>query len=78
MKMLKDWKYSSNGVNCVCLKVGDSVDGVKPEILADWAARGICGEAVKQQPKKEIKIIQPVEETKAEVKTTPKKKRRRS
>ena len=72
MKMLKDWKYSSNGVNCVCLKVGDSVEGVKPEILDDWIARGICGDP--KPAKKEVKIIQPVEEVKAE----PRKKRRRS
>jgi hypothetical protein len=73
IKMLKDWKYSSNGVNCVCLKAGDSVEGVKADILADWLARGICGEEPKIIPKKEVKIMQPVEEIKAE----PKKKRRR-
>ena len=74
IKMLKDWTYSSNGTNCVTLKAGDSVEDVKPDILADWLARGICGEEPKIIPKKEVKIMQPVEETKAE----PKKKRRRS
>ncbi len=64
IKMLKDWTYSSNGVNCVHMKKGDSVDDVKENILADWLARGICGEEVKPQPEKEIKVVNPVVETK--------------
>jgi hypothetical protein len=72
IKMLRDWTYSSNGVNCVTLKEGDSVEGVKPEILEDWLSRGICGEE-KSQPKKETKIVNPVEEVKED---KPKRKTR--
>ena len=73
IKMLKDWTYSSNGVNCVHMKKGDSVEDVKQVILEDWLDRGICGEEVKPLPEKEIKVVNPVVEIKEQ---SPSRKKR--
>ncbi len=74
-KMLKDSKYSSNGVNCICVSKGDVVD--LPKDLGDaWLANGTCelNKRTKFNPVEEKKVVEPVEETKSPKPKTKKKK----
>lgn len=64
-KMLKDSKYSSDKVNCICVSKGDVVE--LPKSLGDaWLANGTCELNKKTfSPVKETAVVNPVEETKA-------------
>jgi len=63
VKMLEANKYSSNGVNCICLEVGQVVDNLPENIEAAWLNRGVC-ELDKPVIEKETKVVEPVEEVK--------------
>lgn len=74
-KILKDSKYSSNGVNCICVSKGDVVD-LPGDLAPAWIANGTCEEVNKKKfnPVEETAVVNPVEETKAKVKRKSKKK----
>ena len=71
VKMLEDNKYSSNGVNCICLEAGQVVDNLPEDIESAWLNRGVC--ELDKPAKKETKVVNPVEEVK-----TPTKKKKES
>ncbi len=72
VKMLESNKYSSNGVNCICLEAGQVVDNLPENIEAAWLERGVC--ELDKPAKKETKIVNPVEEVKAPAKKKKAKK----
>ena len=64
-KMLKDSKYSSDKVNCICVNKGDVVD--LPKDLAEaWIENGTCELAKKKTftPVEKTAVVNPVEEVK--------------
>jgi hypothetical protein len=69
-KMLKDSKYSSNGVNCICVSKGDVVD-LPGDLGSAWVSNGTCelNKKPKFNPVKETAVVNPVEETKTKRKT---------
>ncbi len=75
VKMLKDSKYSSNGVNCVELKAGDIVDDLPQNIADAWLSNGSCIEAGKKELKPvDNKMLDLVDEKKEVTKATKSKK----
>ena len=73
VKMLEDRRYSSNGTDCICHEAGQVVDNLPEDIESAWLNRGVC-ELDKQPAKKETKVVNPVEETKAPTKKKKAKK----
>ncbi len=69
--MLEANRYSSNGVNCICLEAGQVVDNLPEKIELAWLNRGVC-ELDKPVVKKETKVVEPVKE----VKEAPTKKKK--
>ena len=66
VKILKDSKYSSNGVNCVELKSGDIVDDLPQNIIDAWLDNKSCIEASKKELKPvDNKMLDLVDEKKA-------------
>ncbi len=72
VKMKESAKYSSNGIDCICLSVGDVVSNLPADVESAWLKRGVC--ELDKPAKKETKVVSPVEETKVETKAAPKKK----
>ena len=69
-KMKIDYKYSTNGVNCICVKAGDVVD-LPADIAKALLSNGRCEDATvkKAVAPVENKMAEPVE-NKAEPKKT--------
>ncbi|MCM8527308.1 MAG: hypothetical protein NE327_12380 [Lentisphaeraceae bacterium] len=53
-KMLKDKKYSSDGINCIELKKGDEVEDIPQHLSELWLENGSIEEA-KEKSAKELK-----------------------